>query len=33
MNFTNEFHVDPTELECEHTLREEETRLNKENIQ
>ena len=33
MNFTNKFHVDPTKLEREHTLREERTRLNKENIQ
>ena len=33
MNFTDEFHVDPTELGREHTLREEGTRLNKENIQ
>ena len=33
VNFTNEFHVDPTELGHEHTLREERTRLNKENIQ
>ena len=32
MNFTNKFHVDPTELECAHTLREERTCLNKENI-
>ena len=32
MNFTNKFHVNPTELECEYTLREEGTRLNEENI-
>ena len=33
MNFTNEFHIDSTELGYKYTLREEETRLNKENIQ
>ena len=33
VNFTDEFHVDPTELGREHTLREEGTRLNEENIQ
>ena len=32
MNFTNKFHINPTELEYEHTLREERTHLNKENI-
>ena len=32
MNFINKFHVNSTELECEHTLREERTRLNEENI-
>ena len=32
MNFTNKFHINPTELGREYTLREEGTRLNKENI-
>ena len=33
VNFTDKFYIDSTKLEREHTLREEKTRLNKENIQ
>ena len=32
IKFTNKFYIDPAKLDCEHILREEGTRLNKENI-